>query len=97
MKAAFNRMDEAAPGDHPVPGNFSGPLYGHGRPPSPSKELRTGFTIEIVEQLRHSTIRMDLKKWYMENYIDPAGFDITEAAFGRCYASTIGASSPRAS
>ncbi len=33
---------------------------------------------------------MNLKKWYMENYIDPAGFDITEAAFGRCYASTIG-------
>jgi len=40
--------------------------------------------------LRHSTIQMNLKKWYMENYIDPAGFDITEAAFGKCYASTIG-------
>ena len=33
---------------------------------------------------------MNLKKWYMENYIDPAGFDITEEAFGRCYATTIG-------
>ncbi len=26
----------------------------------------------------------------MENYIDPAGFDITEEAFGKCYATTIG-------
>src|SRR5271168_2591113 len=57
---------------------------------SPGEELRTGFTMQMVDELRHSTIQMNLKKWYMENYIDPAGFDITEAAFGRCYASTIG-------
>ena len=31
--AALDRMDEAVPGDHPVPGNFSGALDGHGRPP----------------------------------------------------------------
>src|ERR1700693_5151271 len=57
---------------------------------SPGEELRTGFTMQMVDELRHSTIQMNLKKWYMENYIDPAGFDITEAAFGKCYASTIG-------
>src|ERR1700741_2881466 len=57
---------------------------------APGEELRTGFTMQRVDDLRHSTIQMNLKKWYMENYIDPAGFDITEAAFGRCYATTIG-------
>jgi propane 2-monooxygenase large subunit len=57
---------------------------------APGEELRTGFTMQMVDEFRHSTIQMNLKKWYMENYIDPAGFDITEAAFGKCYASTIG-------
>ena len=46
--------------------------------------------MQMVDEFRHSTIQMNLKKWYMENYIDPAGFDITEAAFGKCYATTIG-------
>ena len=57
---------------------------------APGEELRTGFTMQMVDEFRHSTIQMNLKKWYMENYIDPAGFDITEAAFGKCYATTIG-------
>ena len=46
--------------------------------------------MQMVDEFRHSTIQMNLKKWYMENYIDPAGFDITEEAFGKCYATTIG-------
>ena len=57
---------------------------------APGEELRTGFTMQMVDEFRHSTIQMNLKKWYMENYIDPAGFDITEKAFGQCYATTIG-------
>jgi propane 2-monooxygenase large subunit len=57
---------------------------------APGEELRTGMTMQMVDEFRHSTIQMNLKKWYMENYIDPAGFDITEAAFGKCYATTIG-------
>jgi propane monooxygenase large subunit len=56
----------------------------------PGHDLRTGYTMQMVDELRHSTIQMNLKKWYMENYIDPSGFDITEAAFGKCYATTIG-------
>ena len=57
---------------------------------APGDDLRTGFTMQMVDEFRHSTIQMNLKKWYMENYIDPAGFDITEAAFGKCYATSIG-------
>lgn len=56
----------------------------------PGENLRTGFTMQMIDEFRHSTIQMNLKKWYMENYIDPAGFDITEKAFGNSYASTIG-------
>ena len=59
---------------------------------APGEDLRTGFTMQMVDEFRHSTIQMNLKKWYMENYIDPAGFDITEEAFGKCYATTIGRS-----
>jgi propane monooxygenase large subunit len=35
---------------------------------SPGEELRTGFTMQMVDELRHSTIQMNLKKWYMENH-----------------------------
>ena len=58
---------------------------------APGEELRTGFTMQMVDEFRHSTIQMNLKKWYTENYIDPAGFDVTESAFGKCSATTIGA------
>src|SRR6184192_4788257 len=33
---------------------------------------------------------MNLKRLYMNHYIDPAGFDITEKAFANNYAGTIG-------
>ena len=36
------------------------------------------------------TIQMNLKRLYMNNYIDPAGFDITEKGFANNYAGTIG-------
>ena len=83
-------MDEAVPGDHPLPGNLRRAFDGDGRRLAPGEDLRTGFTMQMVDEFRHSTIQMNLKKWYMENYIDPAGFDITEEAFGKCYATTIG-------
>src|SRR2546429_8687482 len=42
------------------------------------------------DEVRHSTIQMHLKRYYMKNYIHPAGFDTTEKSFDRCYAGTIG-------
>lgn len=44
----------------------------------------------MIDEVRHSTIQMNLKKLYMNNYIDPAGFDMTEKAFANNYAGTIG-------
>src|ERR1700732_4765093 len=30
---------------------------------APGEELRTGFTMQMVDELRHSTIQMNLKRW----------------------------------
>jgi propane monooxygenase large subunit len=56
----------------------------------PNPEIANGLVFQMIDEVRHSTIQMHLKRVYMKNYIDPAGFDITERAFGKCYAATIG-------
>jgi hypothetical protein len=50
----------------------------------------------MIDEVRHSTIQMNLKRLYMNHYIDPAGFDNTEN-FQNCYAARSAGSSPRAS
>ncbi len=56
----------------------------------PNPELHNGLVLQMIDEVRHSTIQMHLKRYYMKNYIDPAGFDSTEKSFDRCYAGTIG-------
>jgi propane monooxygenase large subunit len=56
----------------------------------PNPELHNGLALQMIDEVRHSTIEMHLKRYYMKNYIDPAGFDTTEKSFDRCYAGTIG-------
>src|SRR3989442_15403940 len=56
----------------------------------PNTELHNGVALQMIDEVRHSTIQMHLKRYYMKNYIDPAGFDTTEKSFDRCYAGTIG-------
>src|SRR6266446_7340501 len=56
----------------------------------PNPELHNGLALQMIDEVRHSTIQMHLKRYYMKNYIDPAGFDTTEKSFDRCYAGTIG-------
>ena len=56
----------------------------------PNPEIHNGLAIQMIDEVRHSTIQMNLKRLYMNHYIDPAGFDITEKAFQNCYAGTIG-------
>ena len=56
----------------------------------PNPEVHNGLAIQMIDEVRHSTIQMNLKRLYMNHYIDPAGFDITEKAFQNCYAGTIG-------
>ncbi len=56
----------------------------------PNPELHNGLAFQMIDEVRHSTIQMNLKRQYMKNYIDPAGFDITQRAFHNNYAGTIG-------
>src|SRR3979411_2911787 len=56
----------------------------------PNPELHNRLAIQMIDEVRRSTIQMNLKRLYMNHYIDPAGFDITEKAFSNCYAGTIG-------
>jgi propane monooxygenase large subunit len=56
----------------------------------PNPEIHNGLAFQMIDEVRHSTIQMNLKREYMRNYIDPAGFDITEKAFSNNYAGTIG-------
>src|SRR6201982_1895086 len=64
---------------------------------APGEELRTGFTMQMVDELRHSTIQMNLKKWYMENYIDPAGSISPKPPSASATPPRSAASSPKAS
>src|SRR3981189_3622775 len=56
----------------------------------PNPEIHNGLAVQMIDEVRHSTIQMNLKKLYMNHYIDPAGFDISEKAFANNYAGTIG-------
>ena len=35
----------------------------------------------MIDEVRHSTIQQNLKRLYMNNYIDPAGFNNSLRAF----------------
>ena len=56
----------------------------------PNPEIHNGLALQMIDEVRHSTIQMNLKRQYMKNYIDPAGFEITQKAFHNNYAGTIG-------
>jgi propane 2-monooxygenase large subunit len=56
----------------------------------PNPELHNGQAIQMIDEVRHSTIQQNLKRLYMQNYIDPAGFNNSLRAFQSDYAGTIG-------
>lgn len=39
---------------------------------TPNPELHNGLALQMIDEVRHSTIQMHLKRYYMKNYIDPA-------------------------
>src|SRR4051794_5231679 len=56
----------------------------------PNPEIHNGLAIQMIDEIRHSTIQMNLKRVYMKHYIDPAGFDISGRAFASTEAGSIG-------
>lgn len=56
----------------------------------PNPELHNGQAIQMIDEVRHSTIQQNLKRLYMNNYIDPAGFNNSLRNFQSDYCGTIG-------
>ncbi|MBO0875641.1 MAG: methane monooxygenase, partial [Pseudonocardia sp.] len=56
----------------------------------PNPELHNGQAIQMIDEVRHSTIQQNLKRLYMNNYIDPAGFNNSLRGFQGDYCGTIG-------
>jgi propane monooxygenase large subunit len=56
----------------------------------PNPELHNGQAIQMIDEVRHSTIQQNLKRLYMNNYIDPAGFNTSLRSFQSDYCGTIG-------
>ena len=56
----------------------------------PNPELHNGQAIQMIDEVRHSTIQQNLKRVYMNNYIDPAGFNNSLRNFHSDYCGTIG-------
>ena len=56
----------------------------------PNPELHNGQAIQMIDEVRHSTIQQNLKRLYMQNYIDPAGFNSSLRDFQNDYCGTIG-------
>jgi propane 2-monooxygenase large subunit len=56
----------------------------------PNPELHNSQAIQMIDEVRHSTIQQNLKRLYMQNYIDPAGFNSSLRNFQNDYCGTIG-------
>jgi propane monooxygenase large subunit len=56
----------------------------------PSPEVHNGLAVQMIDEIRHSTIQMNLKRLYMHHYIDPAGFDIGGRTFASAFAGSVG-------
>src|SRR5947207_381140 len=54
----------------------------------PNPELHNGQAIQMIDEVRHSTIQQNLKRLYMNNYIDPAGFNTSLRGFHNDYCGT---------
>src|SRR5438552_10203754 len=56
----------------------------------PNPEIHNGLAVQMIDEVRHSTIQQNLKRLYMNHYIDPAGFAGSLRFFHSGYCGTIG-------
>ena len=49
----------------------------------PNNELRNGYHVQFVDEIRHTGMQMSLAKWYAKHGPDAAGWDICQQAFPR--------------
>lgn len=47
-----------------------------------NQELRQGYASQMLDEVRHAQLDAGLRRYYLKNYYDPAGFDIGQKALG---------------
>ena len=47
----------------------------------PNNELRNGYHVQFVDEIRHTGMQMALARWYARNVPDPAGWNLGPKAF----------------
>ncbi|HET8977338.1 MAG TPA: hypothetical protein VFN87_04220, partial [Solirubrobacteraceae bacterium] len=47
----------------------------------PNNELRNGYHVQFVDEIRHTGMQMALARWYAQNVPDPAGWHLGPKAF----------------
>jgi propane 2-monooxygenase large subunit len=47
----------------------------------PNNELRNGYHVQFVDEIRHTGMQMALARWYAQNVPDPAGWNLGPKAF----------------
>jgi propane monooxygenase large subunit len=49
----------------------------------PNQELRNGYHVQFVDEMRHTGMQMSLARWYTKHSPDPAGWNIAQQALPR--------------
>ncbi|HEY8639267.1 MAG TPA: hypothetical protein VIL53_02045 [Solirubrobacterales bacterium] len=49
----------------------------------PNNELRNGYHVQFVDEIRHTGMQMSLARWYAKHTPDPAGWSIAQQAMPR--------------
>lgn len=47
----------------------------------PNNELRNGYHIQFLDELRHTGMQMSLSRWYARHVPDPAGWNLAQRGF----------------
>ena len=47
----------------------------------PNNELRNGYHVQFVDEIRHTGMQMSLARWYAKNVPDPAGWNLGPKSF----------------
>ena len=57
----------------------------------PNNELRNGYHVQFVDEIRHTGMQMSLARWYAKNVPDPAGWNLGPQGVRRLGADEPGA------
>jgi len=56
----------------------------------PNNELRNGYHVQFVDEVRHEGMQMSLARWYAKHVPDPAGWGIGNQALGEDFITAAG-------